>query len=109
MVLYYCSCIYKFSYKEGNQLYTADLLLEFNNEELCSISSLTDGVTAKGNGLWSDDTEKIYRETTTTDGMELNYIITFDNGKTFSVREKLAWVGTGQTEYVSFYSPILFY
>lgn len=97
------SCIYTVSYKEGNQLYTADLLLEFDNEEFCSISSLTNGVFAKGNGLWSDNSEKVLNKD--LDGMELNYIVTFGNGKTFSVHEKLVRFSSGGVMGLK-YSPV---
>lgn len=97
------SCIYTVSYKEGNQLYTADLLLEFDNKEFCSISSLTNGVFAKGNGLWSDNSEKVRNRD--LDGMELNYIVTFGNGKTFSVHEKLVRFDSGGGSSLN-YSPV---
>ena len=51
------SCIYTVTYQDGNNLLTADLLLDFSGDN-CTISSLTDGVTATGNGTWSDNSEK---------------------------------------------------
>ena len=44
------TCAYTVSYQEGDQIYYADLLLNFDGSNNCTISSLTEGVTASGSG-----------------------------------------------------------
>ena len=88
------SSIYTVSYQEGDQIYTADLLLNFSGDN-CTISSLTDGVSAEGNGSWGDNTEKKAWGNKDRDGMELNYTVTFAGGKTFSTHEKLVYMRSG--------------
>lgn len=90
------SCIYTVTYQDGSNMLTADLLLDFSGDN-CTISSLTDGVTATGNGTWSDNSEKKAWGNKDRDGMELNYTVTFPGGKTFSTHEKMVWQRSGVT------------
>ena len=92
------SCIYSVSYQDGNTILTADLLLEFDSNNSCKISSLTDGVTATGTGSWGDNTEKKAWGNKDRDGMELNYTVTFPNDKSFSTHEKMVWQRSGVTK-----------
>ena len=75
---------------------STDLLLTFNGDN-CSISSLTDGVTARGNGSWGDNTEKKAWGNKDRDGMELNYSVDFGNGHKWSTHEKMVWQRSGVT------------
>ena len=88
------SSSYEVSYQDGDQLYKATLLLTFNGEN-CTITSLTDGVTAAGSGSWGDDTEKKAWGNKDRDGMELNYTVDFGNGHTWSTHEKMVWQRSG--------------
>lgn len=88
------SCVYTVSYQEGSDLYQADLLLTFNGDN-CTISSLTEGVTASGNGSWGDDTEKKAWGDKDRDGMELNYTVDFGAGHQYSTHEKMVWQRSG--------------
>ncbi|MCH5309390.1 MAG: DUF1735 domain-containing protein [Prevotella sp.] len=88
------SSVYSVSFQDGADVYAADLLLTFDGSENCTISSLTNGVTATGNGSWGDDSEKKAWGNKDRDGMELNYTITVD-GKQFSRHEKLVWQRSG--------------
>ena len=83
-----------------------DLLLSFDGSENCTISSLTDGVKASGSGKWGDNSEKLAWGNKDRDGLELNYTITFADGKTSSTHEKLVWQRSGVTieEFVPVYS-----
>jgi hypothetical protein len=90
------TCVYTVSTQDGNNILSADLLLTFNGDN-CTISSLTDGVTATGTGSWGDDTEKKAWGNKDRDGMELNYNVTFANGKTLSKHEKMVWQRSGVT------------
>ena len=85
-------CSYEVSFQDGDKIYTANLKLSFAGG---SISSLTDGVTATGTCSWGDDTEKKAWGNRDRDGMELNYTITFADGKSFSKQEKLVWQRSG--------------
>lgn len=83
------SCSYTVTQQDGNDVYTAELLLTFNGDNKCTISSLTPGVTATGTGSWGDDTEKKAWGNRDRDGMELNYTVDFGNGHSWTVAEKL--------------------
>ena len=99
------SCSYTVSYQEGDQSYSADLLLSFNGEN-CTISSLTEGVTASGSGTWGDDTEKKAWGNRDRDGMELNYSVDFGDGHSWSTNEKMVWQRSGVKpidEYTPYY------
>lgn len=89
-------CAYTVSYQDGDQIQSADLKLTFSGES-CTISSLTSGVAATGTGSWGDDSEKKAWGNKDRDGMELNYSVTFSNGKTFSTHEKMVWQRSGVT------------
>ena len=91
------SCIYSVSYQEGQTIYKADLLLDFSGDN-CTISSLTSGVTATGNGTWGDNTEKKAWGNKDRDGMELNYTVDFGNGHKWSTHEKMVWQRSGVTK-----------
>lgn len=90
------SSVYKVEFQDGSNVYNVDLLLTFDGSDNCTISSLTDGVTATGNGSWGDNTEKKAWGNKDRDGMELNYTVTVD-GKQFSKHEKLVWQRSGVT------------
>ena len=66
------------------------LLLTFDGSDKCTISSLTDGVTAIGTGSWTDDGAKKSWGNKDRDLMELSYTV---NGKSFN--EKLVWQRSG--------------
>ena len=91
------TCSYGVSYQEGDQLFYADLLLTFDGSNNCTITSLTDGVTASGSGSWGDNTEIKAWGDKDRDGMELNYTVDFGGGKTFSTHEKMVWQRSGVT------------
>ncbi|MBQ8989338.1 MAG: DUF1735 domain-containing protein [Prevotella sp.] len=90
------TCSYAVSYQDGDQLYNAELLLTFNGNN-CTISSLTDGVTATGSGSWGDDTEKKAWGNKDRDGMELDYTVDFGGGHKWSTHEKMVWKRSGVT------------
>lgn len=71
--------------------HNASLLLTFDGNDNCTISSLTDGVTATGSGSWTDDGAKKSWNDKDRDLMELNYTVTFADGQKFSKHEKLVW------------------
>ena len=97
------TCSYTVSYHEGDQIYNATLLLTFNGDN-CAISSLTDGVTATGNGSWGDDSEKKAWGNKDRDGMELNYTVDFGNGHSWSTHEKMVWQRSGVT--INEFTPV---
>lgn len=82
---------------------SVDLLLTFDSNENCTITSLTNGVTATGTGSWGDDTEKKAWGDKDRDGMELNYTITLADGTKNSVSEKLVWLRSGVKQ--EFFEP----
>lgn len=88
------TCSYAVTYQDGDKLYNADLKLTFNGND-CTISSLTDGVTATGSGKWGDNTEVKAWGNKDRDGLELDYTVTFDDGKKFSTHEKMVWERSG--------------
>ena len=96
-------CSYAVSFQDGDKLYNANLKLSFAGG---NISSLTDGVTATGTCSWGDDTEKKAWGNKDRDGMELNYTVTFADGKQFSTHEKMVWQRSGVTltEFAPVYS-----
>lgn len=87
-------CVYTVSYQDGSDIYQADLLLSFNGDN-CTITSLTDGVTATGNGTWGDDTEKKAWGNKDRDGMELNYTVDFGGNHKWATHEKMVWQRSG--------------
>ncbi len=88
--------IYTVSYQDGDVVYTADLLLNFSGDN-CTISSLTDGVTASGSGSFSDNGAVKAWGNKDRDLMELNYNIDFGSGTTLARNEKLVWQRSGVT------------
>ena len=89
------TCSYHVSYQDGSTLYEADLLLDFDANNNCKISCMTDNATATGTGSWGDNTETKAWGNKDRDGMELNYTVTFVGGKTFSTNEKMVWKRSG--------------
>lgn len=112
------SCKYTVSYTreyhaktfdaEGNEVnkleqrvLSADLLLTFDGSDNCTISSLTPGYTATGNGSWGDDSVKNSWGNKDRDGMELNYTVDFgvdDYGNPIAkgtTHEKMVWQRSG--------------
>lgn len=87
--------VYTVSLDDGTSV---DLLLSFDGNEQCAITSLTDGVTATGSGSWTDDGEKKSWNNKDRDLMELNYTITTAGGTQKSVHEKLVWQRSGVTK-----------
>ena len=78
-----------------------DLLLTFDASDKCVITSATAGMTATGNGQWTDDGAKKSWGNKDRDLLELNYTV---NGTT--VNEKLIWQRSGVTieEFKSVYN-----
>lgn len=108
------SCIYTVTYQRDygfinekgeeateSRLLSCDLLLNFDGADKCTISSLTPGVTATGNGSWADNSEKKAWGNKDRDGMELSYTVDFGNddlGKAIEkgvTHEKLVWQRSG--------------
>lgn len=87
--------VYTVSYQDGDVVYTADLLLSFDGNDNCTITSLTSGVTASGSGSWTDDGEKKSWGNKDRDLMELNYNVDFGGGHAWSTNEKLVWQRSG--------------
>ena len=98
------TCSYSVSYQDGDKIYDADLLLTFDGSNKCTISSLTEGVTATGDGAWGDNTEKKAWGNKDRDGLELNYSVDFGDGHKWSVNEKMVWERSGVT--VEEFSPV---
>ena len=88
--------IYTVSHQVDQTLFTADLLLNFNGEN-CTITSLTDGVTASGNGTYGDNAAKKAWGNKDRDQLDLNYNVTFPDGSTLSRNERLIWQRSGIT------------
>lgn len=82
-------------YTVTNEGKSADLLLTFDGSDNCTISSLTDGVTATGTGKFTDQGAKKSWGDKDRDLMELNYTVNFSDGTSFSKNEKLVWQRSG--------------
>ena len=82
-------------YTVTNEGKSADLLLTFDGSDTCTISSLTDGVTATGTGKFTDQGAKKSWGDKDRDLMELNYTVNFSDGTSFSKNEKLVWQRSG--------------
>lgn len=91
------SSVYSVEFQEGSTIYKADLLLTFDANEKCTITSLTDGVTATGTGSWADDALLSWNNKN-RDLMELNAEITFAGGVKKNLNEKLVWWRSGVTQ-----------
>jgi hypothetical protein len=83
-------------------MFTATLLLTFNDNNQCTITSLTDGITATGSGTWTDDGAKKSWNNKDRDLMELNYSIpdfgVDDYGNTVegaNTHEMMVWLRSG--------------
>ena len=88
------SSVYSVEFQEGSTIYKADLLLTFDANEKCTITSLTDGVTATGTGSWADNGIHSWNNKD-RDLMELNAEITFAGGVKKNLNEKLVWWRSG--------------
>ena len=88
------SSVYTVEFQEGSTIYKADLLLTFDAKEKCTITSLTDGVTATGSGSWADNGIHSWNNKD-RDLMELNAEITFAGGVKKNLNEKLVWWRSG--------------
>ena len=94
---------------EKDTILTADLHLVFDGSERCSISSLTEGATATGNGSWGDNSEKKAWGDKDRDGMELDYSLDFGEDihnlpHKFSTHERMVWQRSGVN--VQEFSPV---
>jgi len=98
------TCAYTVTYQEGDQIYEADLKLSFDGSNNCTITSMTDGVTASGSGSWGDNTEKKAWGNKDRDGMELNYTVDFGDNHKLAVHEKMIWERSGVT--IEEFSPV---
>lgn len=88
--------------KWEDRMFTATLLLTFNDNNQCTITSLTDGITATGSGTWTDDGAKKSWNNKDRDLMELNYSIpnfgVDDYGNTVegaNTHEMMVWFRSG--------------
>ncbi len=87
-----------------------DLLLTFDGSDHCTITPVTDGITATGTGTWSDDGAKKSWNNKDRDLMELSYNIDFNetdelgNAQKAAVSEKLVWQRSGVT--IEEFSPV---
>lgn len=88
------SSVYTVEFQEGSKILKADLLLTFDDKENCTITSLTDGVTATGSGSWADNGIHSWNNKD-RDLMELNAEITFAGGVKKNLNEKLVWWRSG--------------
>lgn len=91
------SSVYSVSYQDGSTVYSADLLLTFDDNENCTVSSLTSGVTATGSGKYTDDGEKKSWNDKDRDAIDLDYTVTFADGHVETVSERLVWWRSGVT------------
>lgn len=88
------SSVYTVEFQEGSKILKADLLLTFDANEKCTITSLTDGVTATGTGSWADNGIHSWNNKD-RDLMELNAEITFAGSVKKNLNEKLVWWRSG--------------
>ena len=104
---------YAFEYKgkdaDGNdkvmtKTLTADLLLSFDGSDNCTISSLTQGVTASGSGKWEDNGAKKAWNEKDRDMIDLSYKVDFGGGFTAETTDNLIWQRSGVT--TQEFSPI---
>ncbi len=90
------SAIYTVSHQEGSVINNVDLLLNFNGDN-CTITSLTDGVTASGSGTFGDNAAKKAWGNKDRDQLDLQYNVTFADGSSLSRNERLIWQRSGIT------------
>lgn len=95
--------VYTVDKQDGDKVYTVDLLLTFDGNENCTISSLTSGATVTGSGSWADNGAKSSWGNKDRDLMKLDYTVTVD-GYTWSVQEQLVWQRSGVT--VQEFAPV---
>lgn len=88
------SSVYSVEFQEGSKILKADLLLTFDDKERCTITSLTDDVTATGTGSWADNGIHSWNNKD-RDLMELNAEITFAGGVKKNLNEKVVWWRSG--------------
>ena len=98
------SSVYRVTYQNGTTVNTADLLLTFDDNENCTVSSLTTGVTATGSGKYTDNGEKNSWNEKDRDAIDLKYTVTFADGYSKTVDERLVWWRSGVKSEV--FSPI---
>ena len=84
-------CIFSVSYQHGSKEYKADLLLAFNADDVCTISSLTSGAAVNGSGYWQSlgAKKEITGYVLDVDLLELSYTIDFGNGHVWTAHEKM--------------------
>lgn len=83
------------SYPFASKTMTADLLLTFDQSGNCTVSSLTDGVTATGSGKWEDDGAKKAWNQKDRDMIDLSYTVDFGNGNVAKTTDNLIWQRSG--------------
>lgn len=101
------SSIYTVTYQEGGALYSADLLLTFDDSDNCTITYLGNGtktesdtvtpisnVTVNGKGNFKDNGEKKSWGDKDRDRLELEFTLSMD-GHTWSTHEVLVWQRSG--------------
>lgn len=85
---------YSVDHKIGNKELKADLVLTFDASGNCTVASETEGVTATGNGKFTDLGAKKAWNNKDRDLIELNY--TLDNGAdNVTCKESLVWKASG--------------
>ncbi len=80
---------YPVSVNVGGTNTTCTLLLNFDNQGKCSVSSKTDGFTATGNGSFVKDGEKKSWGNEDRDAIYLDYSISLTGGKTYATKDTL--------------------
>lgn len=83
------------SYPFASKTMTADLLITFDQSGNCTVSSLTDGVTATGSGKWEDDGAKKAWNQKDRDMIDLSYTVDFGNGNVAKTTDNLIWQRSG--------------
>lgn len=83
------------SYPFASKTMTADLLLTFDQSGNCTVSSLTDGVTATGSGKWEDDGAKKAWNQKDRDMIDLSYTVDFGDGNVAKTTDNLIWQRSG--------------
>ncbi len=73
----------------------ANLLLTFDESDNCTVTSLTDGVTAAGSGKYTLNGAKKANNNKDRDLIELNYTLTNASGAKIACEERLIWKRSG--------------
>ena len=99
-------CILSVSYYDKSKEYKADILLAFDSDGDCTISSLTSGVTVIGKGKWQrlGAKKEITGFKTDEDLLELLYKVDLGNGHVWTIHEKL--VGDERGDRLEYLSPV---